>query len=148
MYSAPAAASFCSTERERVPSAVRRRELFELAGLTASALGIQALLAFFASGPSSTWASIALHLALPAGAALTLRRSVGRPAFIAAAILGAGLVAGMLVAAPAGTRELTTNAYVAAAMVWVLGSNPRNSTAAMIAGATTVALALVASALI
>ena len=88
-----------------------------------------------------------MQLAVPLGAAWTLRRSVGARAFVTAAILDAGLVAALLVS-PTATQELTTQSMVAAGMVWVLGSDPRTPTRGVLVGATIIAVAFAVAAFI
>lgn len=139
----------CSVKNDGVPLAVRRRELAELAGVVGAALVIQALLP--PAGRSAAWdrAGTVLQLALPLASAWTLRRTVGARAFAAAAILAGGLVVAVAVAAPGHETEvLPVNGMVAAAMVWILGSDPRRPTAALLGGSAILAVAFALSALV
>lgn len=149
MSVAQAVRRWCRIEDDAVPFAVRRRELTELAAIVAAALVFLAFSPPPSDGPAWLWASVIVGLALPFGAAWTLRRTVGKRAFATAAILEVGLVAALLVSATtAQVQELSSQAMVAAAMVWVLGSNPRTSTRAALSGAAILALAFAVAALI
>ena len=140
---------FCGVENEDIPLAVRRRELAELAAIVIVALVVQAVAQLADRGPAWIWVSGGLQLALPFGAAWTLRRSAGNRALAAAGILVAGLIGALLISAvSAPAAHLTSQAYVAAAMVWVLSSNPRTSTRAALAGAAILAIAFVVAAFI
>jgi len=144
MSVAQAIQHFCRVEHNEVPFAVRRWQLLELVAVVGAALIIQALAGSGNRGPAWSWVDLIAQLALPLAAAWTLRRTTGRRAFAIAAVLEAGLVAGLLIAANSvEIQDPRTHAYVAAAMVWVLGSNPRTSTNAALGAATILALAFV-----
>lgn len=138
----------CTVKRPAVPHAVRRRELIDLAAVVGAALLMQALvLPPVSSG--TAWPHALMLMALPWAGAWSLRRSAGRPAAAAAAILSLGLIGGLLVVAPHDwARELTTNAYVSLAMVWILSTDRRASTGTVAAGAVLMALAILVASLI
>ena len=149
MSVAQAVERFCRVENDGISFAVRRRELAELAALVATALVVQAIFQSVDGGPAWLWANVGLQLALPFGAAWTLRRSVGKRASAVAAILVAGLLAALLISTPATPAgQPTTYAYVAAGMVWVLGSNPRTPTRGVLSGAAILAIAFAVAAFI
>jgi hypothetical protein len=137
---------WCGPTKAPVPFKVRRIELMELAAVVGLALAVQA----FSRGSASMFADIALQLALPFGAALTLRRSVGRPAIAVAAVLVTGLAAGIGLSLVFGRGDLmmTTNAYVAAGMVWVLTGSQQRSMKSTLLAATILAAAMTVAALI
>ena len=73
----PAIRWWCHVENDSVPFAVRWRELAELAAVVGAALLIHAFLQPGDRGPAGAWLHVAVQLAVPLGAAWTLRRSVG-----------------------------------------------------------------------
>ena len=130
-----------------VPWKTRRVELAELALVVSAALLVQVLTRH--GTETGLVAYLASQIALPLGAALTLRRSVGRRAFAAAAIMSCGLVAAVAGAIYLGMSDVQpTNAYVAAGMVWVLASDPRTPVRATVVGSSFLAAAMAVSALI
>ena len=138
----------CSVKRDAVPPWVRRRELMELAAVVATALLTQAFVLPRASS-GGAWLHILLAVALPWGAAWTLRRTAGRPAAAAAAILSLGLLGMLVIVAPQdAARKLTANAYVSIAMVWILASDRRASVGTVTAGAGLIAVAFALAAVI
>jgi len=143
----PAIRWWCHVENDSVPFAVRWRELAELAAVVGAALLIHAFLQPADRGPAGAWLHVAVQLAVPLGAAWTLRRSVGARAFVTAAILDVGLVAARLVS-PTATQELPTQSMVAAGVVWVLGGDPRPPMWGVLVGATIIALAFAVAAFI
>jgi len=138
----------CSVKRSPVAAEVRRRELGELAAVVGSSLLVQA----FALPPireGGSWAHMVLLVALPWAAAWTLRRTAGRQALAAAAILSLGLLGGLLIVAPQDwARAMTTNAYVSVAMVWILCTDRRASATTVAVGAAVMAAAIAIASLI
>ena len=141
---------WCSIRKQGVPWEVRRTELAELAAVVGAALLVQVATDHGASGgDTGLFSYVAFQLALPFGAAFALRRSVGQPAFLAAAIMSAGLLLGALGAVYWGRADLIpTNAYVAAGMVWVIAGDPGTPRRSIAVGATILALAMTVTALI
>lgn len=138
----------CSVKRGPVPTEVRRRELIELAAVVGTSLLVQA----FVLPPISEdtlWGHALLLTALPWAAAWTLRRTAARPALAAAAILSLGLLGGFLIVAPRDwAREMTSNAYVSVAMVWILCTDRRASVGSIAVGAVVMAVAIAVASLI
>jgi hypothetical protein len=141
MYLAEAKQRLCSVKHDAVPLEIRRRELLELAALVGAALVLQAfVLPPLRVGPA--WPHAVLLVALPWGAAWTLRRTAARPALAAAAVLSVGLFGAVLLNDPQSwARELTTNAYVSMSMVWILCSDRRTSAGVAAFGAAIMAVA-------
>jgi hypothetical protein len=138
----------CGDRRSDVPREVRRRELGELAAVVVAALLIELMLPRESRGEGWRWVRGGLHVFMPFAAAWTLRRSNGGAALSAAAVMAAGLAAAAFVVPATWSRELTSNAYVAVAMVWVLAADRRTSAAAAAAGAVVLAIAWMVAALI
>jgi hypothetical protein len=142
-----ATARLCD-DQHGIPREVRRRQIGELAVVTVGALLLDLILPPQSRGESWRWAHGGLHVLMPFAAAWTLRRSNGRAALAAAVVMAVGLFAAAFLAPAVWSRELTSNAYVAVALVWVLAGNPRTSPAAAASGAVVLAIAWSVAAII
>jgi hypothetical protein len=140
---------WCAADKTPVAWEVRRLELLELIAVIGVAMTVQSYTRHGETGSGAMVAYLAFQLALPFGAAFSLRRSVGLPALAVAAVLAAGLAAGMGVSLALGRADLLpANAYVAAGMVWVLTNSTHRSMRSMLLAATILAAAMTVASLI
>lgn len=134
---------FCARRDDGIPAAVRRRAVTELAAIVAVAMALHFLFLRTLDGPGWIWVHVGLQLLLPMLGALTLRKIAGPRIFAAAAIMIAGMVASVLWQEPAAwARSMGSNAFVALAMVCVLGGDARAPTRSVLVGAVILAVAM------
>lgn len=138
----------CAVEKSSIPAAERRRALGMLAAIVSGALIVQAVSGWL-DRPFAMWANVAAQLSVPLLVAWSVRRFAGSRILALAAIMVAGLLAPLLLFEPVEwTTQLAPNAMVAAGMTWIIGTQARVSTRAMLISATILAVAFTMSALI
>ena len=138
----------CALEGGRDSWPQRRHALFALAAIVTGALLAQAGFRRLDS-PIAPLANAAVQLSVPFLVAWTLRRIAGRRIFAAAAIMVAGLLVPVSVLGPTEwAAGVMPNSLVATGMIWVISSESRVPTAALLGSATILAVAFAVSAII